>query len=219
MIKINLLGKKKSAGGGLPFGLDERFEKLGISPSDLADMRPGLVRFGLLLTGLYIGNYIPNYFHQKKIEELDAQIAVLTQKIGGLNRELAAKKDVRKQMEQLNKEEMELQRQLNAVNALQKDRGMAFRTADHLVTSLPQKAWIRKFHFEDRKVNVQGASWEYFPITDFVRSINESTTYSNVLFKDIKTESSTKLAPGVPAAAQRIKNFEVSFSVKAAGES
>ncbi|RZA07991.1 MAG: hypothetical protein EOP11_06175 [Proteobacteria bacterium] len=219
MIKINLLGKKKSAGGGLPFGLDEKFEKLGVRGSDLAELRPGIVRLALLIVGLYIGNFVPNYFHQKKIEELDAKIAEITQQTDQLKRELASKKDVRKQMEQLNKEETELQRQLNAVNALQRDRSLAFRTVDNITSSLPQKVWIRKMNYENRRVTVNAACWEYFPITDFVRSINESTQYTSVNFKDIKSESGDgKLVPGVPAASQKIKNFELGFTVKSSGE-
>jgi Tfp pilus assembly protein PilN len=221
MIKINLLGKKKASAGGLPFGLDEKFEKLGIRGGDLAELRPGLIRLVILGIGLYVGNYVPNYFHQKKIEELEGVIAGLSQKSEQLKRELTAKKDVRKQMEQLNKEETELQRQLNAVNALQKDRSLAFRTFDHIATSLPQKVWIKKLNYDERRVTISAACWEYFPITDFVRTVNESTQYTSVNFKDIKTESSSenKIVPGVPTAAQKIKNFELGFSVKSSGES
>ena len=124
-------------------------------------------------------------------------------------------------MESLNKEEMVLQRQLTAVNNLQKDRSIAFRTADNLVTSLPAKVWISKYSFQDRRVSLSGACWEYFPITDFVRSINESTQYSGVSFKDVKAEAlqGAPLVRGVPAAAQKTKNFQLSFTVKSAGES
>lgn len=220
MIKINLLGKKKSSSGGLPFGLDEKFEKLGVSGGDLAELRPAIIRLVILAVGLYVGNYVPNYFHQRKIEELEGVIAGLTQKSGELRRELNAKKSIRAQMDQLNKEETELQRQLNAVNALQRDRSLAFRTIDSLVTSLPQKVWIKKVDYNDRRVNISAACWEYFPITDFVRTINEATQYTNVVFKDIKADAvEGKVLPGVPISSQKIKNFELNFSVKSAGES
>jgi Tfp pilus assembly protein PilN len=220
MIKINLLGKKKSAAGGLPFGLDEKFEKLGVRGADLAELRPYLIRLVILGAGLYVGNYVPNYFHQKKIEELEGVIAGLTQKSEQLKRELNAKKGVRAQMDQLNKEETELQRQLNAVNALQRDRSLAFRTFDNIAVSLPQKVWIKKIDYNERRVTINAACWEYFPITDFVRTVNESTQYTSVNFKDIQTEGGdSKAAPGVPAAAQKIKNFQLGFSVKSSGES
>ncbi len=70
MIKVNLLGKKKAAAGSIPFGLDEQFEKLGINAADLSEMRPALVRFGILLVGLYIANYAPTYYHEMQIQEL-----------------------------------------------------------------------------------------------------------------------------------------------------
>lgn len=221
MIKINLLGKKKSEAAGLPFGLDQTFEKFGVRGGDLGEMRPGLVRLALLVAGLYTANYVPNYYHQKQIEELEGTIAGLAQKSGKLKSELNAKKDVRKQMDQLNKEETELQRQLNAVNALQKDRSLAFRTIDNLTSTLPEKVWIKKLTYDERRVSISAACWEYSPITDFVRLINESTQYTSVIFKDIKAENATdgKFVPGVPLSAQKIKNFEVGFTVKSSGES
>jgi Tfp pilus assembly protein PilN len=218
MIKINLLGKKKSAGGGVPFGLDEQFAKLGINPAELSEMRPALARFGVLLAGIYIANYAPTYYHEMQIKELDAEVAVLTEKANTLNQELATKKDVRKQMEQLNKEELELQRQLNAVNALQRDRSLAFRTIDNIIISLPSKVWIDTIIYKNREVTMRGSCWEYFPINDFVKSINESTQYTEVVFKGITTENPSSLIPGIPEAMQKIKNFDLDFKVKGSGD-
>lgn len=219
MIKINLLGKKK-INTGLPFGLDDKLEKMGVTGTDLAELRPALVRAAILGFGLYLGNYVPGYYHQKKIDELEAQIQTITQKTQTLQRELATKKDIRKQMDQLNKEEGELQRQLNAVNSLEKDRGLAFHTLDGVVSVMPSKIWMRKFEYTDRRVALTGSSWEYFPITDFVRGVNESTQYTSVVFKDVKTETTSgdKLVAGVPPAVQRVKSFEIDFQVKGTGE-
>ena len=218
MIKINLLGKKKAAGGGVPFGLDEQFQKLGISPAELSEMRPALIRFAVLMLGLYGANYAPTYYHQMQITELDAEIATLTEKAQSLTQELASKKDIRKQMEQLNKEEIELQRQLNAVNALQRDRSLAFRTIDNLIISLPSKVWITTLNYKNRVVSIKGSCWEYFPINDFVKSINESTQYTEVNFKGITTENPASLIPGIPEAMQKIKNFDLEFKVKGSGD-
>ncbi len=219
MIKVNLLGKKKAAAGSIPFGLDEQFEKLGINAADLSEMRPALVRFGILLVGLYIANYAPTYYHEMQIQELEAEVTALNEKAQILNKELASKKDIRKQMEQLNKEEIELQRQLNAVNALQRDRSLAFRTIDNMIISLPSKVWINSVAYRNRNVTVKGSCWEYFPINDFVKSINESTQYMEVVFKGITTENPGTLIPGIPEAMQKIKNFELEFKVKGSGDS
>ena len=152
------------------------------------------------------------------VHALDAQIAELAQQSSKLTAELATKRDIRKQMDQLNKEEVELQRQLNAVNALQKDRSLAFRTVDNIVVSLPQKVWLTKIEYQDRTMDLDGRCWEYFPINDFVKTINESTQYMNVAFRGIEAELVQNKVQGVPEAVQKIKAFNVKFSVKGTGE-
>lgn len=219
MIKINLLGKKHATAGAIPFGLDEKLAKLGITPADLIEMRMGLLRLGILLLGVYLCNVVPAHLHAKKLAELDVQVNELSQQASKLGQELASKKDIRRQMDQLTKEEVELQRQLNAVASLQKDRGLAFRTIDSMVVSLPQKVWINSVEYRDQNVIVRGASWEYFPIKDFVKAINESTQFTSLVFKGITSENPGTVVKGVPEAMQKIKNFELEFKVKGSGDS
>lgn len=215
MIRINLLGKKKVA--NVPFGLDEHLEKLGVSAADFDDFRPILLRLVVLGAGLYVANFVPAYLHTEKITRLDAEVAKLTQRSGELQKELVSKKDIRKQMEQLNKEETELQSQLSAVNALQQGRGLAFKTLNDLMVQIGNvgKVWLEDLRYERTRVTLNGKSWEYFAVNEFVKSIGESTHYSNVLFKEISTESPRfKLVPGVPESMQKIKRFGLDFTVK-----
>jgi Tfp pilus assembly protein PilN len=218
MIKINLLGRKHSAAGAVPFGLDEHFAKLGVSPAELKEMQPGLIRLGVLLGGLYLCNWVPTYLYEKKMRELDVELNQLTAQSSQLSQELASKRDIRQQMDQLNKEEIELQRQLNAVSALQRDRSLAFRTLDNMIVSLPQKVWLSGMEYREKGVVIKGSCWEYFPINDFVKAINESTQYTSVNFKGIVTERQGTLIPGIPEAMQKIKNFELEFKVKGTGD-
>jgi Tfp pilus assembly protein PilN len=214
MIRINLLGKKKA--GNIPFGLDEKLEKLGISFSDFQELRSGLVRLASVAAGLYIANFIPGYLREEKMQSLALELQKLTARSAALDRELGAKKDIRKQMEQLNKEEGELQRQLNAVTALQQGRSLAFSILNDVVSKLEkaQKVWIEDFKYEGRKITLNGKSWEFLSVNDFVKSIAESTRYANVMFKEITAEDVKKLIPGVPEATQKTKKFALEFSVK-----
>lgn len=211
MIKINLLGKKKEAG---PFGIYEQLEKAGIKPEQLSELQPGLLKVGIALIGLYAADYVPTEILQKKIQEVDVKIAAIQEQSGALQKELNSKKEIRKQMDQLNKEEVELQRQLNAVNGLSKDRATAFKTLDTISTILPQKVWLNKIEFNDHRLMIDGASWEYFTINDFIKSLNETTDFFNISFKGINTENPPKFLPGIPAAAQKTKTFQVELQVK-----
>ncbi len=214
MIRINLLGKKKSS--DIPFGLDEQFSKLGINLTEIQELRPALVRVAIVAVGLYIANFIPSYLKEEKMHNLDAELKILTGHSGTLQAELVTKKDIRKQMEQLNKEEVELQRQLNAVNSLQQGRSLAFSTLNDIVAKLAktQKVWIEDLKYEGQKVTLNGRSWEYLPVNDFVKSITESTRYTGVLFKEITAEEAKKVIPGVPEAMQKTKRFALEFMIK-----
>lgn len=215
MIKINLLGKKHVAAGGIPFGLDEKLAKLGVTPADLMELRPAFIKLGVLLAGVYLCNWLPGYLHEQKKAELDVQVAQLSEQSGRLAKELASKKEIRGKMDQLNKEEGELRRQLEAVNSLQKDRGIFFRNLEQFVTILPTQVWINSLDYRDRSVTIRGSSWEYFAINKFVELMNASTYFSGVIFKGITTEPPGTVVPGVPESLQKIKNFDMEFKVKA----
>ncbi|MCO5142656.1 MAG: PilN domain-containing protein [Oligoflexia bacterium] len=218
MIKINLLGKRKKLQGAVPFGLDEHLEKLGIRFDDLERLKPKLTMFGAMLALAYIAYFIPNYLHQEKMAALDMQLSSLETRLEELRKELASKREIRKNMEQLSKEEGEMQRQLNAVSALKKDRSLAFRSLNDLVVALPEKVWFATVFYAERVIRLTGKSWEYFPINDFVKYVNSSTFYHSVVFKGISTEDPTQKVPGVPDAKQKIKRFEVDFKVRGSGD-
>lgn len=215
MIHINLLGKKKNAAAS--FAIDEKLQKIGVSSADLFEFRSAILKIVFIWGGLYLANYVPVYLHDEKVRALDAELGKLSARSAELQKEISSKKDIRKQMEQLNKEEAELQRQLNAVGALQAGRGTAFNALNDIVAQLDKsrKVWVDDIRLESRKVTLNGKSWEYIPINDFVKLITESTHYTNVLFKEIITEPSTlKPVPGVSAAAMKIKKFGLEFNLK-----
>jgi Tfp pilus assembly protein PilN len=216
MIRINLLGKRKVAPA--PFGLDEQLGKLGIRPEDLDELKPGIIRVAVIVSSLYMLNFGLTYYHDQRGRTLDAELEKKTAESKGLSEKLAAKKNIRQQMEQLNKEEAELQRQLNAVSALSRDKSLAFQLMNNTVLTLPPKVWIDSIKMDKFKVSILGKSWEYFPINDFVKTITESTNYTGVNFKEIKAEDAQRIVPGVPIASQRIKTFGVDFTLKTSGE-
>ena len=200
----------------VPFGLDEKLGKLGISVDDLKEFQPALIKLVVVVVALYLGEAVPRYFIEKKMQELEAELQKLTSKAAELQKDLASKKDIRKQMEQLNKEEVEANRQLQAVNALKQSRTYAFKALDELMVLMGKtdKVWIEDLKYEKMKMSLTGRCWEYFPINDFVKSIMESTRYSNVLFKDIQAEPAKNKMQGVPEALQKTKRFNLEYAIK-----
>ena len=90
MIRINLLGKKAAA--TVPFGLDEKLGKLGISVDDLKEFQPALIKLVVVVVALYLGEAVPRYFIEKKMQKLEAELQKLTSKAAELQKDLASKK-------------------------------------------------------------------------------------------------------------------------------
>lgn len=213
-IKVNLLGKKKTE---VPFGLGETFQKLGIKTDDLGALRPGLIKIAVLLAGLYVADYFPTYFFELKKAELAQKVEALEQHSNVLKKELTQKKGIREQMDQLNREEIELQRQLTAVANLKADRSLAFRSLDALINTVPDTIWLGKINYSNRKFDLDGSSWDYFAINDFVKSITESTRYLDVKFRGIQTKPPGEPYPGIPESVKAIKTFTLEYFVKDSG--
>jgi len=212
IIKINLLGKKKRK---LPFGIDELLEKTGIKLDDLVSLKIPALKIAIILLGLYLADFVPNYILETQIAELDVKLSALTQKTDALQKELSAKREIRKQMEQLTKEESELQRQLNIISSLSKNRSNAFKTLDTLGLVLPPKVWINRIEYIDNKLQLDGESWEYFPINDFVKILNETVQFQAVTLRRITAAQQVdKPISGIPLAAQKIKNFQIEMLLR-----
>lgn len=218
MIRINLLGKKHVAGGGIPFGLDEKLANLGITPADLVELRPALIKLAVMLAGVYVVNMLPSYFHEKKKAELDVQLGQINEKSAVLQKELASKKEIRTKMEQLNREQDELQRQLDAITSLQRDKDILFRNLTGVLDLMPQNIWVGSLDYRDRAFTLKGSSWEYFPIQDFMRSISLSTQFTGMNFKGLTSDlSGGAPSANLPEAIQKVKNFELVFKLKGSG--
>jgi Tfp pilus assembly protein PilN len=216
MIKINLLGKKKKPA---PFGLDKLLEKAGVSSGQIEELKPAIPRILFIAAAIYISYFIPNYFLEQKIAELQGQQAVVSEKLTKLRAELGSMKKTRDAMDKLTKEEAEIDAQLATIEGLSRGRSTAFTALNGILELLPNKVWIDRITYSDGSFSINGSSWEYFSINDFVRSLSESTKYEAVTLKNIRADApSGTLEPGVPAAEQKTKSFQIEMLVQGANK-
>jgi hypothetical protein len=223
MIRVNLLGKKKAASS---FGPEELLGKVGVKYDDVLAYRMPVLRLLVTAGGLYLGNYLPTYFHDQKLHVLDQEFAALTARSSAIQMQLVATKEVTKKMESLQNEERELHRKLDAIAALQRDQKTAFQALDNVVSMLSQKevsaVWIDSLVLErrgtERLVSLVGKCWTYAPIFKFLSEITESTQYSNVVFYKTEATGTPLGVQGVPEKDQKVKSFAVDFNVKSLGE-
>jgi Tfp pilus assembly protein PilN len=212
MIKVNLLGKKKL--GGLPPQLQAALDKAGITPEELYELRPGLIKVAVIAAGIYLGGIVPATLHQTKLDELATTLDDVSKKEEELRGSLKQKQAIRQQMNQLNNDERDMRSQLDAVNALQRDRGLSFRTVDLFTKILPERVWISEIKLSDRNVNLQVSAWTLPAANEFIRAITESTQFTDVRFNSITTTPPSAPVEGVRESVQAVKTFELSFKVK-----
>jgi len=211
MIKVNLLGKKKKT---LPFGIDKALEKAGVSEAQLEELKPALPKIGVILVGLYLANFIPNYFYEQRMAELQARQAQVSKTVGDLRKEIGSLKKVRQEMERLQKEEAEVDAQLSAIEGLSRGRERAFNVLNSIVEVLPQKVWLDRLDYRASSMSLAGSSWEFFPINDFVRSLTENTKFEAVTLRSIRAQPVANIEPGIPTADQKTKEFQIEMLVR-----
>ena len=212
MIKVNLLGKKKTNSS---FSIEEKLSVIGVKPGDFDAFKPIIIKLVAVGIGVYAAGLLPTYFYDKKLAAASAVLKDLEQQQNELQGQLAKKKDLRKQMEQLNKDEAEMQRQISTIEGISRNRSLAFRALDLVVASLPQKVWFEHLTYGNRRFGIKGFSWEYFAINDYIKQLNESAQFGEVNYKGVKAGNTAgPLVPGIPEAAQRVKLFDVDFVVK-----
>lgn len=215
MININLLGKKKAQ--AIP-GLDKIFEKIGIKGIDPEFARQAGMKIAALAIGLYVGFFVPNYLYELERDELRARLDGMNEQIKTLQKQYDAKKDIRKQMEELTKQETEAKRRLDIIMKIARDREVAFRTFENFTNLLPQKVWLNRVEFNNLSLTLEGSAWEYPSVNEFIKSLSESAYFDAVTLRTVAADASSALnLPGVSASVQKQKNFNVEMLLKGQG--
>lgn len=211
-IKINLLGKKKQPA---PFGLDKLIDKLGGGKFDFHQFKPTLMKLTALLVAYYAAQAIPDFFYGQKLREQEAKLQTLNAQAAVLQKELTSKKEIRKQMEQLIKEEVELRRQLDVISNLSKDRILPFKIVSTVAELIPNNVWLDKLEFRGSTVSLDGLAWEYGAVNSYLRALSENSYFQALTLRSIQAdEIQGKPIPGVPVDIQKLKHFMAEMAIR-----
>lgn len=134
----------------------------------------------------------------KKEGELDARIRDLEAEISNLNKALSGVGDVKKERENL-------QKRLEVIQRLEKDRLLAAVVMDDLSGRVPEKVWLERLEKQGDKVVSVGVALDEETIADFMTSLKASP-YIEV----VELESVTKHAAG----GVDLKRFSITFKLK-----
>lgn len=134
----------------------------------------------------------------KKEGELDARIRDLEAEIANLNKVLSGIGDVKKERENL-------QKRLEVIQTLEKDRLLAAAVIDDLSGRVPEKVWLERLEKQGDKVVSVGVALDEETIADFMTALKASP-YVEV----VELESVTKHATG----GVDLKKFSITFKLK-----
>jgi type IV pilus assembly protein PilN len=178
MIRVNL-AKSLPMGGGA--GALEASEGLEIGSADI--QRQGMTRMVILaIFPLALWGY--------EFQSLPEMRSKLNSK-NGLLKQLQLKNDKAKgaveEITRFKEDQATLQKQIDTLESLQKDRKREVKILDNLQKDIPEKVWLTQVEFMDSNLRVTGAATADSEISNFMENLQKS-----VFLKDVKLEKSTE---------------------------
>lgn len=166
MIRINLLPEGN-------VGLREKF---------LDDM----VFLVLSLVLLYGGVYYMG-------KDIDSTIAGLDSSIATLNKTLQEHDLLIKKIGEFQSQKGTLEQQLSTIEKLKSAKTGPVRLMEEFSKIIPDKVWILKFSENDFALEVEGFSLGETFVSDFLKGLNGSHYFSEVVLHDVTTKSNVKV--------------------------
>ncbi|MBX3018586.1 MAG: PilN domain-containing protein [Bdellovibrionaceae bacterium] len=205
MIKVNLakkgMGGKKSGGGLGNFSLRSG----GISDAGLADEfasvdntnRTLLINLVLMLIGV-LALYI---YEQSNVPPLRSSATSLRRQLDEVKKKNVGAADVVKEIARFESEQTVLQNQINAIEAIKRDRLREVRVLDYIQREIPEKVWLQRMDLNQGRLSIAGYATTDSELTTFMEGLQRSA-----YLKEIQLVRSTE---ATVAEIGAVKRFEI----------
>ncbi|MBD64078.1 MAG: hypothetical protein CME62_02650 [Halobacteriovoraceae bacterium] len=189
MIEINLSPKQKNA------------DITKVAGFDLSQLNLKMLLISIIV--LYgVEPFVLDFF-QSDIDAVDARLTKVQREQRSINTELRALESVKKQVEDLNKQEIALSQRVNAVKIIVDKRQNPFKIFKYIADNTPQDVWLFELELDDRTLKLQGYSKSWKSIGDFLENLKSSIFFEqNITFN--KPDTKTNEING-----QRVETFEI----------
>lgn len=198
MIKVNLVKSIPVGSSPSAAGLADLGEGVQLGSEDI--QKQGAIRLLIMLAfplALYIyeTQHIPEL--KSRIQQRQAEIQVLEQKN---NNAKGAVEEIVKFKEDKEK----LQKQVDTLESLQKDRDREVKILDNIQKDIPEKVWLKRIEFKDNELLINGMAYTDGDISSFIDSLGKIYTILSV--------SSAK-SEDVVSDKGTFKSFEVACKI------
>ena len=117
------------------------------------------------------------YFHTTvigRISRLDADIGKANVEIASLKKEIG-------EVEKFKARKAELQKKVDIISNLQKDRSGPVRHFEALSAAIPEKCWIDTLSVKDAKVTLTGVALNNYTIANFMTALGQTGRFRDVV--------------------------------------
>ena len=117
------------------------------------------------------------YFHTTvigRISRLDADIVKANAEIANLKKEIG-------EVEKFKARKAELQKKVDIISNLQKDRSGPVRHFEALSAAIPEKCWIDTLSVKDAKVTLTGVALNNYTIANFMTALGQTGRFRDVV--------------------------------------
>ena len=135
-----------------------------------------VIRAILLLTGV-VGLKI---YEVKNIKQLNVDKSILSKEVSKLQ---GQKQKLEKQIEgfgTLSRQSKQFNAKLDIIQSIMNDRIWAIKGLDQIRSSIPEKVWLNKIKYRQKKFVIDGASTSNKEIERFVESLENTQLFSQV---------------------------------------
>lgn len=200
MIKINLYHRKSavvvasdsaSGGSGGLAGFLQKLKGEGLSGSSEV-YRALAIQAGILVVILVGVSWYLSEKRSEYIAEVDAQIAEVDSKDALLVSELSKTSGYEQMKKNLEQDEKTIRTKIETIQELIRDRATPPKILMTLSEATPKDVWLKAFTLRDSKFSISGSSNNIDLVSDFMKSLEETIYFKNIVLKSSKMETSQK---------------------------
>ncbi len=202
MIKINLYQRKAAVGvsaGAATAGLSATIDKIkneGL-PALIAELKASAILVVIYGVILIVGIWFSSERKAKFIAEVDAEIALIDSKLNLLASELNKTSGYEQTKKNLEQDEKTIRTKINTIQELIRDRSTPPKILMALSEATPKDVWLKSFTLEDKKFSIVGSSLGMDIVSDFMKGLEETIYFKNVILKTSKSDIGQKAGRSV----------------------
>jgi hypothetical protein len=197
MIKVNLQHRKAAVGvaagtgeGAKGFsGFGGLLEKLRGGDFGDSDKRSAII-VGIVYAVIIGGGWwIVGEREAEMLAKVDAESSAVDSKLNLLSSELNKTSGYEQIKKSLEADEKTIRTKIDTIQELIRDRSTPPKILTTLSETIPKEVWLQEFSLKDQHFKIRGNSTSMDVISDFIKGLEETIYFKNVVLKSSKQET------------------------------